>query len=699
MDTIQKIGKLTIDESHYPGEDLYCDGTVEDELLEIAKNASTVEYPAIIEEKKSWPILYHLSSQRENIVNWLPFKKDMKVLEIGSGCGAITGALSRMAGSVTCVELSKKRSLVNAYRHEDCDNVTIKLGNFQDVEPELEKNYDCALLIGVLEYGASYIGGDAPFDTFIKTVRRHVKKTGTIVIAIENRFGLKYWAGCREDHIGDFFSSLEGYPEGGCATTFSHKELEEICKKAGEKKIHFYYPYPDYKFMTTLYSDDCLPKVGELINNNRNFDRDRMKLFQESLVYDGIIKEGNYPFFANSFLVVLGNKPETEYIRYSNDRAPEYQISTEILKTEMPCEETGEPKKQRVVKKHALCRESRAHVQNMVKMEPLLRERYNDDRLEVNRILAHDEESVTFAFETGTTLTEKLDALLREDDVEGFTRLFLEYVDRVGKNSQMLITDYDVVFSNILIQGNQWKLLDYEWTSEKQTPVKELAFRALYCYLLEDESRNKFNFDSIFEELGITPEQAESYRELELRFQREVTGKRKSMPELRDMIGGAVIVPQKTFNRAADSQKKSRIQIYLDRGNGYSEEDAFFLEEGYDGDGKIETTFMIPSETKELRIDPCMDACIVEIQEISLNGERLPLLEHKFLTSNGKELFDKERDSATLIFGNTDPGFSVRVSDRVLSTGNEVFLRMKTTYLAVETAELIEKELKKKIRL
>ena len=30
----EKIGKITLDDRHYPGEDFYCDGAVEDELLE-----------------------------------------------------------------------------------------------------------------------------------------------------------------------------------------------------------------------------------------------------------------------------------------------------------------------------------------------------------------------------------------------------------------------------------------------------------------------------------------------------------------------------------------------------------------------------------------------------------------------------------------------------------------------------------------
>lgn len=97
-DKTERIGKIKLDLTHYPGEDFYCDGEVEDELLAIARDCAEVEYQRIIEERKSWEILYHLSPLRENIVEWLPVSRAMKVLEVGSGCGAITGALSRRAG-------------------------------------------------------------------------------------------------------------------------------------------------------------------------------------------------------------------------------------------------------------------------------------------------------------------------------------------------------------------------------------------------------------------------------------------------------------------------------------------------------------------------------------------------------------------------------------------------------------------------
>ena len=162
----EQIGKVTLDLSHYPGKDYYCDGTVEDEILEIVKNAPAGDYQKQIEEKKSWPVFYHLSPQRENIVSWLPMDKSTKVLEVGSGMGAVTGVLAEKAGSVTCVDLSKKRSTINAIRNQKRDNVTIHVGNFTDIEPSLPCDYDYVLLIGVFEYGQSYIPTKTPFEDF-----------------------------------------------------------------------------------------------------------------------------------------------------------------------------------------------------------------------------------------------------------------------------------------------------------------------------------------------------------------------------------------------------------------------------------------------------------------------------------------------------------------------------------------------------
>ena len=105
----EQIGKAVLDYRFYTGEDKYTDGDIEDEMLEIAKTCAPEEYDRVITEKKSWPILYHFSALRENIISWFPIKKTDRVLEIGGGPGAITGALCHSAAEVTCIDLSRKR--------------------------------------------------------------------------------------------------------------------------------------------------------------------------------------------------------------------------------------------------------------------------------------------------------------------------------------------------------------------------------------------------------------------------------------------------------------------------------------------------------------------------------------------------------------------------------------------------------------
>lgn len=302
---IKKVGNVSMDYTYYPGEDLYCDGEVENEILDIVINNSEKDYNRIINERRKWPVLYHLSHIRENIVEWLPITKEDKVLEIGAGCGAVTGSLARKAKSVTCIELSEKRSLINANRHRDYDNIQIMLGNFETVEPTLTEKYDYITLIGVLEYAGLYISDENPFVKFLQIISKHLSENGKIIVAIENRVGMKYWAGCKEDHVGLYFEGIEGYAATNSAKTFSKGELEEIINETEIGNYKFYYPYPDYKFPSVIYSDEWLPKCGELKNNSCNLDSERMLLFNESLAYDETIRNGTFPQYSNSFLVEI----------------------------------------------------------------------------------------------------------------------------------------------------------------------------------------------------------------------------------------------------------------------------------------------------------------------------------------------------------------------------------------------------------
>lgn len=692
MSSLEKIGMVTLDYSKYPGEDFYCDGAVEDEILQIVKTLSPVEFQRVIQEKKSWPILYHLSSLRENIVEWIPMDKSAKVLEVGSGCGAITGALSRKAGSVSCVDLSKKRSLINAYRHSDCDNVTIHVGNFKDIEPDLADDFDYICLIGVFEYGQSYIGGDTPFEDFLKILIPHLKTDGRIVIAIENKYGMKYFAGCKEDHLGTYFSSIENYADGGGVRTFSRRGLERIFRSCGVEKYHFYYPYPDYKFMTTLYSDAYMPGKGELSNNLRNFDRDRMLLFDEKRAFDGVVEDGLFSMFANSYVAVLGQGFDVKYVKYSNDRAPEYAIRTEICRNE----------KEPFVRKYPLTKEAQEHVRGMAVAYENLVQKYQGGNLDINKCeLVEGEDGVCaqFEFVEGTPLSELMDQCLEKNDLDGFHRLFTEYVERIGYNSECPVADFDLIFANILVSGDKWTLIDYEWTFGKPIDTKELAFRAIYCYLLEDEKRNRLQLDRILEELQITEAEAEQYREQERDFQSFVTGNHYSMAQMREEIGYRTMVPQKWIDKYQDSESVNRVQIYEDTGEGYTEEASYFAKEAYQGENLIELQLEVSGDVKMLRIDPAMDSCMVTIQEMTFNGTAVPLEKRKMLITNGKLAKPagngKGSYQPSIVFPTTDPNINISVSELERNAENTLYVRMEIVRLPMQMAQNMAGAVKK----
>ncbi len=89
-----------------------------------------------------------------------------------------------------------------------------------------------------------------------------------MLVAIENQYGLKYWCGMPEDHVGIPFEGINQYRdvERG-VRTFSKTALDTLIKESGFHNTYFYYPYPDYKLPTVIYSQDVLPSKKDTVNS------------------------------------------------------------------------------------------------------------------------------------------------------------------------------------------------------------------------------------------------------------------------------------------------------------------------------------------------------------------------------------------------------------------------------------------------
>lgn len=295
----EKLGNVILDFRFYTGEDQYSDGE-EDELLKICE--SETDLMEVVKRNNSWAILYHFCNIRENLLEWYNFNSNGTLLEIGAGCGALSGLFCRKVKSVTAIELSKKRSLINATRNKNYSNLYIMIGNLENME--IAQKYDYVTLIGVLEYAISYIHGENPFVKLLEKARNYLKKDGKLFLAIENKYGLKYWAGAMEDHTGMAYDGINGYKNIDRIRTFSKDELEQLLLESGFTKNEFYYPIPDYKLPSVVYSQKYLPQFGDLRGTSVVYDRDRYQMFEEDRVFDNLCNEKKFEEYANSFLVI-----------------------------------------------------------------------------------------------------------------------------------------------------------------------------------------------------------------------------------------------------------------------------------------------------------------------------------------------------------------------------------------------------------
>lgn len=293
------IGKVSLRLDGYSGVDLYSDGEIENDILRIVQ--SHIPPSEALAHETRWPILYHLSPERHNLLEWYPFDSNARLLEVGAGCGALTGLFTSRLHSVTAVELSRRRSEINAYRHQECANLNILVGDLANVPIEGQFRY--VTLIGVLEYAGKFREGKTPYLDLLARAMSLLEPEGTMILALENRFGLKYWAGAPEDHTGVLFEGLEGYPENSEVATFGRRELEDLLEIAGLQTTHWYYPFPDYKLPTSIHSTLHPPSPGDLPEVSPAFDRPRFNLFNEKRVWQGLITEGLFEPFAHSFLV------------------------------------------------------------------------------------------------------------------------------------------------------------------------------------------------------------------------------------------------------------------------------------------------------------------------------------------------------------------------------------------------------------
>ena len=448
--------------------------------------------------------LYHLSTVSQNLINWYPFNTKDTVLQIGGDLGELTQVFCNNCEKVVTIEPNIEKAKAIAKRYENRENLEIIVGNIDDII--LEEKFSIITIIGN--------NPKIKLKDNIQKLERNLKENGKFIIAVDNKFGLRYFMGNPENILNKKFESLIGYNnEPEKIESFTKSSLEQIFNSIGYKYT-FYYPLPDYKMPNVIFSEKQKAKYNSIDKYNPYYKKNSTIIANEIDVYREILKTDQqmFEFFTNSFLIILEKEKNEElplYISYNNMRKEKYRLITKISKN--------------VVEKKPVSKEAEGHYNNIKKNIELLQQNNikTVDYIENGSIKSKyiNQENLL-----NTVLTKSLE----ENNQQEFENIIEKYIQNLKKNKKVEPEYKDTIFSKYNIQiedknilkelyfvengfwdmtfkncfyiENELYFFDQEWR-EKNVPIEYILYRSiLYTISL----RRYVNIEELFEKYHIS---------------------------------------------------------------------------------------------------------------------------------------------------------------------------------------------------
>ena len=492
-----------------------------------------------ISSQPSYLKLDNLSPARENIIRWYPFKENADILELNAQCGAVTSHLASKAGHLVSVTDSTAKAKIIAERNQDTDNLEIYSGKLGEVLTSIDKKFDYAVLIGGVLTKEE-----------LRLVKSALKDDGKLLIATENRLGVKYLAGCRDGITKNYYDSVNNYYNAE-PKTYDRLTWSNLLTSVGFNDFTFKYPYPDYRMCETIFSDKHLPSENQLTNNLFGYEADRVSTFNETNFFNYAINANCFGEFSNSFFIEVGNDSGMIFVKFSNERNPDKRIFTVLTDTDNGIS----------VKKYAATKKAVEYIKNLKSNEQKLADIYTDEFNIPSCTIEND--YAEFDFISGKPLSalidkhiakKQMDELYNDLDIlkkainrlsanEPFTPSaeFTQYFGEYNFTKPLTASKYsfiDLIADNLII-NDKINIIDYEWTFDFSVPVEFIAFRSLFTSkgisTLSEQDKRK-----VYAHLGADYDMFDTFLNMEIAFQNRVSSPTYDLQKIYSKISNKV---------------------------------------------------------------------------------------------------------------------------------------------------------------
>ncbi len=183
-----------------------------------------------------------------------------------------------------------------------------------------------------------------------------LRRDGKLLLAMNNRLGIRYFCGDRDLYTRRNFDGIENYrhvyakPEDRFyGRMYSQGELRQMLEKAGWNYTQFFAVLPDLGHAALIYAEDYLPQedIGGRVFPKYNYP-DTVFL-EENGLYQTLVDEGLFHKFANAYFIECsldGTLSDVNHVTCSMERGRRDALLTVIRKSA-------------VVEKHAVFPEGR----------------------------------------------------------------------------------------------------------------------------------------------------------------------------------------------------------------------------------------------------------------------------------------------------------------------------------------------------
>lgn len=384
------------------------------------------------------------------------------------------------------------------------------------------------------------------------------------------------------------------------------------------------------------------------------------------------------------------------YSKYSNDRAKEFQIVTDIVR-----DDDGT---QRVIKR-PYTEDARVHVNRIVENGKMLREQLRGTEIEA--VDAQEcAEGVTIPWVDGEPFSIYLDKLLTDGKEDEWRNKVNEYFSNLFKNSRRGFVrtkefnmvfgdasvdegeesisniDIDMIFSNVIYKDDKWVAYDYEWVFSFDIPVKYMIYRCL-SYYCSTQGKIGMATEDFYRGFCISSEQRESFDEMERNFQDYVRGNREPLWKLYMDIHGDVVNANIIHENYLQCRGR---QVYYDYGDGYSEANSKRVTSNQYELNQYHVILEVPAGVRQMRYDPATYACRMVVNSVTdQDGNTLPytvngypLSEDAYLCMSNDPQINiglletsktVEIDYGMRLMGENDPG--------ILTDANEILKKLE----------------------